>query len=86
MIVDLCPDKYAANTGFGSLYRNTGRFRPSSKRSKNIFFRRRWANWLRDSIPGATDVVEIDGACLFFPNERATELTAALRRHWDTHP
>ena len=37
-------------------------------------------------IPGATDVVEIDGARLFFPDERAAELTAALRRHWDAHP
>ena len=52
----------------------------------DIFFRRKWAYWLRDTIPGATEVVEIDGARLFFPDERATELTAALRRHWDTHP
>jgi pimeloyl-ACP methyl ester carboxylesterase len=50
------------------------------------FFRRKWAYWLRDTIPGATDVIEIDGARLFFPDERATELTEALRRHWDTHP
>ena len=52
----------------------------------DIFFRRKWAYWLRETIPGATDVVEIDGARLFFPDERATELTAALRRHWDAHP
>ncbi len=50
------------------------------------FFRRKWAYWLRDTIPGATEVVEIDGGRLFFPDERATELTAALRRHWDAHP
>jgi pimeloyl-ACP methyl ester carboxylesterase len=50
------------------------------------FFRRRWAYWLRDTIPGATDVIEIDGARLFFPDERAAELTTALRRHWDAHP
>jgi pimeloyl-ACP methyl ester carboxylesterase len=49
------------------------------------FFRRKWAYWLRDTIPGATEVVEIDGARLFFPDERAAELTAALRRHWDAH-
>ena len=49
-------------------------------------FRLKWAHWLRDTIPGASDVVEIDGARLFFPDERATEFTAALRRHWDTHP
>ena len=50
------------------------------------FFSRKWAYWLRDTIPGATGVVEIDGARLFFPDERAAELTAALRRHWDAHP
>ncbi len=49
-------------------------------------FRLKWAYWLRDTIPGATEVVEIDGARLFFPDERAGELTAALRRHWDAHP
>jgi pimeloyl-ACP methyl ester carboxylesterase len=54
--------------------------------TSDIFFRRKWAYWLRDTIPGATDVIEIDGGRLFFPDERATELTAALRRHWDAHP
>jgi pimeloyl-ACP methyl ester carboxylesterase len=49
-------------------------------------FRLKWAYWLRDTIPGATEVIEIDGGRLFFPDERATELTAALRRHWDDHP
>ncbi|MGB6456656.1 MAG: alpha/beta hydrolase [Streptosporangiaceae bacterium] len=50
------------------------------------FFPRKWAYWLRDTIPGASKVVEIDGARLFFPDERAAELTAALRCHWDNHP
>jgi pimeloyl-ACP methyl ester carboxylesterase len=50
------------------------------------FFRRKWAYWLRDTIPGAIDVVEINGARPFFPDERSAELTVALRRHWDTHP
>ena len=50
------------------------------------FFSRKWAYWLRDTIPGATEVVELDGARLFFPDERAAELTAALRRHWAAHP
>jgi pimeloyl-ACP methyl ester carboxylesterase len=52
----------------------------------DIFFRRNWAYWLRDTIPGATGVVEIEGARLLFPDERAAELTAALRRHWAAHP
>ena len=50
------------------------------------FFRLKWAYWLRDIIPGATEVVELSGARIFFPDERATELTSALRRHWDAHP
>jgi pimeloyl-ACP methyl ester carboxylesterase len=52
----------------------------------DIFFKRKWAYWLRDTLPGATEVIELDGARLFFPDERAEEFTAALRRHWDAHP
>jgi pimeloyl-ACP methyl ester carboxylesterase len=52
----------------------------------DMFFRTKWAYWLRDTIPGASEVVEIDGGRLFFPDERAGELTAALRRHWAAHP
>jgi pimeloyl-ACP methyl ester carboxylesterase len=52
----------------------------------DIFFKRKWAYWLRDTIPGATEVVELDGARLFFPDERSAEFTAALRRHWDKYP
>ena len=51
----------------------------------DIYFHRKWAYWLRDTIPGATEVVEIEGGRLFFPDERAAELTAALRRHWEAH-
>jgi pimeloyl-ACP methyl ester carboxylesterase len=52
----------------------------------DAFFRAKWAYWLRDTIPGVTEVVELEGARLFFPDERATEFSAALRRHWDKHP
>jgi pimeloyl-ACP methyl ester carboxylesterase len=54
--------------------------------TSDIFFKRKWAYWLRDTIPGASEVVELEGARLFFPDERASELTAALRRHWDACP
>jgi pimeloyl-ACP methyl ester carboxylesterase len=54
--------------------------------TNDMFFRTKWAYWLRDTIPGASQVVEIDGGRLFFPDERAAELTAALRRHWAAHP
>jgi pimeloyl-ACP methyl ester carboxylesterase len=50
----------------------------------DIFFGRKWAYWLLDAIPGATEVVELAGARLFFPDERAAELAAALRRFWHT--
>jgi pimeloyl-ACP methyl ester carboxylesterase len=46
----------------------------------------KWAYRLRDTIASATEVVEVDGGRLFFPDERAEELTAALRRHWSGHP
>jgi pimeloyl-ACP methyl ester carboxylesterase len=46
------------------------------------FFDLRWAYWLRDTIPGVTRVIEIEGAKLFFPDERADDLAPHLRRHW----
>ncbi len=33
----------------------------------DVFFRTKWAYWLRDLIPGAREVVEIRGGKLFFP-------------------
>lgn len=51
--------------------------------SADVFFDLKWANWLHDTIPGAGDVVELDGAKLFFPHERAQEFAAEVRRHWD---
>jgi pimeloyl-ACP methyl ester carboxylesterase len=41
----------------------------------------RWAYWLRDTIPGATTVVEVPGT-LFFPDQRPEELIPHLRRFW----
>lgn len=46
------------------------------------FFDLKWAGWLRDTIPGVTEVVEIDGAKLFFVHERAAELVPHIRGHW----
>ncbi|MCW1959350.1 MAG: alpha/beta hydrolase, partial [Mycobacterium sp.] len=48
----------------------------------DIFFHRRWADWLVELIPGAREVVEIPGGRLFFPDERAAELVGALEAHW----
>ena len=44
----------------------------------DAFFHLKWGRWLRDTIPGATELVEIEGGRLFFPDERAAELTASL--------
>jgi pimeloyl-ACP methyl ester carboxylesterase len=49
------------------------------------FFELSWAYWLRDTIPGVTEVIEIAGAKLFFPDERAADLVPHLRRHWAAH-
>ncbi|HZP29399.1 MAG TPA: alpha/beta fold hydrolase [Acidimicrobiia bacterium] len=46
------------------------------------FFEVRWAYWLRDTIPGVTEVVELEGAKLFFPDERASELAGLVLGHW----
>ena len=42
----------------------------------------KWAYHLRDMIPGAKEVVEVDGAKLFFPEERPGDLVSHLSRHW----
>lgn len=50
------------------------------------FFKPRWAQWLRDTIPGASEIVPLEGAKLFFPYERPDEFAAAVRPHWMAHP
>lgn len=41
-----------------------------------------WAHRLKDTIPGVTKIVEVDGAKVFFPAERPDELVGPLRAHW----
>jgi pimeloyl-ACP methyl ester carboxylesterase len=48
----------------------------------DTFFDVAWAYWLRDTIPGTTRVVTVDGARLFFPEERPEDLAPHLRQHW----
>jgi pimeloyl-ACP methyl ester carboxylesterase len=52
----------------------------------DTFFDVSWAYWLRDTIPGVTGVVTIDGGRLFFPDERAAEFVPHLERHWAQAP
>jgi pimeloyl-ACP methyl ester carboxylesterase len=42
----------------------------------------KWAYYLQDMIPGAREVVEVDGAKGFFPEERPGDLVPHLARHW----
>jgi pimeloyl-ACP methyl ester carboxylesterase len=53
---------------------------------KDIFFDRKWAYWLKDTIPGARRVVEVEDARLFFPEDRPDALTAPLVEFWDDLP
>ncbi|MDQ7804108.1 alpha/beta hydrolase [Amycolatopsis sp. A133] len=41
-----------------------------------------WAHRFREAVPGVTEVVEVPGARLFFPDERPGDLVPHLRRHW----
>jgi pimeloyl-ACP methyl ester carboxylesterase len=51
----------------------------------DVFFETAWAEWLRDTIPGAEEIVLLEGGKLFFPYERADEFVPHLRRHWAAH-
>ena len=42
----------------------------------------KWAYALRELIPGARDVIEVDGAKLMFPEERPGDLVPHLREFW----
>jgi pimeloyl-ACP methyl ester carboxylesterase len=48
----------------------------------DAFFPLKWAYWLKETIPGARQVVELEGAKLFFPEERPGELADAVRELW----
>jgi hypothetical protein len=47
-----------------------------------MFFDLSCAYWLKSLIPGASEVIEIDGGRLLFPEERPADLIDALRKHW----
>lgn len=48
----------------------------------DVFFDVSWAYWLKDHIAGATEVIEVPGAKLFFPEERPAFLAEQLLRFW----
>jgi pimeloyl-ACP methyl ester carboxylesterase len=50
---------------------------------EDIFFDKKWAYWLRDTIPGARRVIEVEDARLFFPEDRPDALTEPMLQFWD---
>jgi pimeloyl-ACP methyl ester carboxylesterase len=47
----------------------------------DVYFPVKWAHWLAETIPGAKPPVELDGARIFFPEERPDEFNRLLRDH-----
>ena len=50
---------------------------------KDIFFDVKWAYWLKDTIPGARRVIEVEDARLFFPEDRPDTLATPVLKFWD---
>jgi pimeloyl-ACP methyl ester carboxylesterase len=48
----------------------------------DVYFDVKWSRWLAETIPGTRRRIELDGARIFFPEERAAEFNALLRDHW----
>src|ERR1700726_4008823 len=47
----------------------------------DVYFPVKWAHWLAETIPGAKPPVELEGARIFFPEERAEAFNQLLRDH-----
>ena len=48
----------------------------------DVYFPVEWARWLAKTIPGTKRTVELTGARIFFPEERANAFNRELRAHW----
>ena len=49
------------------------------------YFPIEWAYWLRDHLPNVVEVVEVEGAPVFWPEERPELLNAKLRALWSRY-
>jgi pimeloyl-ACP methyl ester carboxylesterase len=47
----------------------------------DIYFPVKWVHWLAEAIPGAKPPVELEGARIFFPEERGEVFNQLLRDH-----
>ena len=50
----------------------------------DVFFDKKWAYWLKDTLPGARDVVIVPGGRLFWPEERPEYFAGEVRKFWAT--
>jgi pimeloyl-ACP methyl ester carboxylesterase len=48
----------------------------------DVYFDLKWSRWLAETIPGTKRRVELEGARIFFPEERWNEFNELLRGHW----
>jgi pimeloyl-ACP methyl ester carboxylesterase len=48
----------------------------------DVYFPVKWSRWLADTIPGTRRRIELEGARIFFPEERWAEFNRELRTHW----
>jgi len=48
----------------------------------DVYFDVKWSHWLADNIPGTRRRIELQGARIFFPEERWQEFDKELRAHW----
>jgi pimeloyl-ACP methyl ester carboxylesterase len=51
----------------------------------DVFFDVKWAYWLKDTLAGADDVIEVPGGRLFWPEERPEFFAGQVRRFWEVH-
>jgi pimeloyl-ACP methyl ester carboxylesterase len=49
----------------------------------DIFFDKKWAYWLKDTIPGARRVIEVPDDRLFFPEDRPDALATPMLAFWE---
>jgi pimeloyl-ACP methyl ester carboxylesterase len=48
----------------------------------DVYFDVKWSHWLAQVIPGTRKRVELQGARIFFPEERWADFNDLLREHW----
>jgi pimeloyl-ACP methyl ester carboxylesterase len=49
----------------------------------DVFFDKKWAYWLKNTIPGARRVIEVPDARLFFPEDRPDALAQPVLQFWE---